>query len=214
VSNAAVARSPYEIVLGDEVTELHPRLLDYFRAIPVGSHGYGTGRFDLVGTPRRWLWPMLWLLGRLGIAFPVWERNVPFTVVNRPRLDELGRASIQASRRFEFASGTRTMIDAITAGEGGLMDYLGDRRSVTAMLVAEVSAGELHLRSTGVTVVLGRLRLRLPAGIAPRVELVERFDEAAGCQRVSLTLAAPILGRIYEYAGSFTYNIKQGEATG
>lgn len=214
MSNAALARSPYEIVLGDGVNELHPRLLDYFRAIPVGSHGYGTGRFDLVGTPKRWLWPVLWLLGRRGIIFPVWERNVPFTVVNRPRLDALGRVSVEAARHFEFGSGARTMIDAITAGESGLVDYLGDRRRVVATLVAEVSSGELHVRSAGVTISLGRLKLRLPAGVAPTVALVERFDDAAGCQRISLTLTAPILGRLYEYAGSFDYTIKLGEAVG
>jgi hypothetical protein len=214
VTNAALAKSPYELVLGNRVNELHPRLLDYFRAIPVGSHGHGTGVFDVVGTPRRWLWPALWLLGRRGIVFAVWERNVPFTVVNRPRLDALGQVSVDASRHFEFGSGTRTMVDAITAGDSGLVDYLGDRRYVTATLVAEVSSGELHLHSTGITISLGGLRVRLPAGISPKVALVERFDDVAGRQRVSLTLTAPILGRLYEYAGSFDYRIVQGEATG
>jgi hypothetical protein len=211
VSTAALARSPYELVLGDELNALHPRLQEYFRAIPVGSHGYGTGEFVRVGTPKRWLWPALWLLGRRGIVFAVWERNVPFTVINRPRLDAIGQVSVEASRRFEFGSGPRTMTDAITAGDSGLVDHLGNRRSVTVALIAEVSSGELHLRSSGVTISLGRLRVRLPSGISPRVSLVERFDDAAGCQRVSLTMTAPILGRLYEYAGSFRYTIKQGD---
>jgi hypothetical protein len=214
VSIAAPARSPYELVLGDGLNELHPRLQEYFRAIPAGSFGFGTGEFDRVGTPRRWLWPALWLLGRRGIVFPVWERNVPFTVVNRPRVDALGQVSVDASRQFEFGSGPRTMTDAITAGDTGLVDYLGVRRSVTATLVVEVSSGELHLRSTGIAISLGRLRLRMPVAISPRVALVERFDDAAGRQKVSLTLTAPILGLLYEYAGSFDYTIKQGEAIG
>jgi hypothetical protein len=103
------------------------------------------------------------------------------------------------------------MTDAITAGDSGLVDHLGDRRNVTVALAAEVSTGELRLCSTGVTISLGRLRVRLPAAISPRVSLAERFDDAAGCQRVSLTITAPILGRLYEYAGSCSYEIRQGD---
>jgi hypothetical protein len=85
--------SPYEAVLGERLDELHPRLAGYFRQIPPESHGFGRGVFETVGTPRRWLWPLLALLARPGVALPVWERDVPFTVLNLPR---------------EAASGTRT----------------------------------------------------------------------------------------------------------
>jgi hypothetical protein len=44
--------SPYEIVLGDDVARLHPRLGTYFGEIPAGSVGRGQGVFDSVGTPR------------------------------------------------------------------------------------------------------------------------------------------------------------------
>ncbi|MBE7163154.1 MAG: DUF4166 domain-containing protein, partial [Williamsia herbipolensis] len=63
---------------------LHPRLRAYFAAIPPGHVGRGDGVFAVVGTPRRWLWPFLALFARDDVMFPVWERDVPFTVENRP----------------------------------------------------------------------------------------------------------------------------------
>ncbi|MBT1540945.1 DUF4166 domain-containing protein [Curtobacterium flaccumfaciens pv. flaccumfaciens] len=46
-----------------------------------------------------------------------------------------------------------------------------------------------------------------PALIAPRVTLVERFDDEADLQRVSLVLAAPVVGTLYRYEGAFRYEI-------
>jgi hypothetical protein len=48
----------------------------------------------------------------------------------------------------------------------------------------------------------------MPVPFAPRVDLRE---EAAGDrQRVSLVMTAPLVGRIYEYAGEFTYSVEDG----
>ena len=75
--------SPWRAALGEDFARLHPRLLAYFSAIPAGRVGRGTGTFDRVGTSRRWLWPVLRVLERRRILFPVWERDVAFTVENR-----------------------------------------------------------------------------------------------------------------------------------
>ncbi|HAM25570.1 MAG TPA: DUF4166 domain-containing protein, partial [Microbacteriaceae bacterium] len=42
------------------------------------------------------------------------------------------------------------------------------------------------------------------------MSLLERFDDASGRQHVSVTLDAPLIGRLYEYSGSFTYEIRAG----
>jgi RPA family protein len=44
--------------------------------------------------------------------------------------------------------------------------------------------------------------------------LTERFDDAADAQHVSIQVAAPVIGTIYEYAGAFQYEIRQGEHMG
>lgn len=183
--------------LGDDLERLHPRLRAYFGTMPAGSIGYGRGEFDVVGTPRRWLWPLLALLSLDAVLFPVWERDVPFRVRNVP-FD----GAVTALRRFEFAGGSRTMADS-TSFEGALVDRLGRRGLVRARLVARVREGMLVLESTR-TVVLG---IPLPAAISPRVTLTERWDDEVGRQHVSLLLEAPVVGRLYEYSGHFDYRV-------
>jgi len=214
-----VSRSPYELSTPPDVlARLHPRLRTYFGPIPPGHVGRGEGVFTVVGTPRRWLWPVLAWFARDAVMFPVWERDVPFTVENRPAHVRRGstgleaQVAVRAHRTFRFRSGARTMVDAITAEPDGLVDHLGRRGRVSALLRTEVDgtgpdAGALRLVSTRVTFrALGR-EVRLPAVIAPRVTLVERFDDEADRQRVSLVLSAPVVGTLYRYEGAFRYEI-------
>ncbi len=213
-------RSPYQLSTPPDVlARLHPRLRTYFGAIPPGHVGRGEGVFTVVGTPRRWLWPVLAVFARDAVMFPVWERDVPFTVENRPARVGRGtgtgqeaRPAVRAHRTFRFRSGSRTMVDAITAEPAGLVDHLGRRGRVSARLRAQVDrhgpdAGALRLVSTHVSFrALGR-EVRLPAVVSPRVTLVERFDDEADVQRVSLVLIAPVLGTLYRYEGAFRYAV-------
>lgn len=215
-----MSRSPYELSTPPDVlARLHPRLRTYFGPVPPGHVGRGEGVFDVVGTPRRWLWPLLAWFARDSVMFPVWERDVPFTVENRPARVRRGtgtgleaRPAVRAHRTFRFRSGSRTMVDAITAEPDGLVDHLGRHGRVSARLRTQVDgdgpdAGALRLVSTRVTFrALGR-DLRLPAALSPRVTLTERFDDEADLQRVSLVLTAPVLGTLYRYEGAFRYEI-------
>jgi hypothetical protein len=215
-----VSRSPYELSTPPEVlARLHPRLRTYFAAVPPGHVGRGEGVFTVVGTPRRCVWPVLAWFARDAVMFPVWERDVPFTVENRPARVRRGsgtgleaRPAVRAHRTFRFRSGARTMVDAITAEPDGLVDHLGRRGRVSARLRAQVDdtrpdAGALRLVSTRVTFrALGR-DLRLPAALSPCVTLTERFDDEADLQRVSLVLTAPVVGTLYRYEGAFRYEI-------
>lgn len=207
--------SPYERILGDELDNLHPRLRAYFGAIPEGSVGRGQGTFDVVGTPRRWLWPALRILSFQGIAFPVWAANVPFDVENRPVVDAAGNTAVAAVRTFHFGErhgGTRTMVDAITAEPAGLVDHLGPSRLLGAELSATVRDGSLRLDSRGLTIRVGRRRMALPRALAPRVALTERFDDDVDRQHVTVILSLPLVGRVYEYSGHFDYAITLEEA--
>ena len=207
-------RSPYQAVLGGELAGLHPRLQAYFSAIPAGHHGYGRGVFETVGTPRRWLWPALAVLARAGVVFPVWQREVPFTVVNRPVAADSPHPAVTADRSFALTAGDRHMRDLISVDASGLYDRLGSPPRLDSRLHASVVDGALRLRSTRVTLLAGGLRIRFPRRLAPVVELIESFDDALGSQRVSLTVRAPLLGTIYEYAGTFDYEVRPGEPSG
>lgn len=202
-----MARSPYEAAMGAALDRLHPRLRPYFSAVPAGSVGRGRGTFAVVGTPRRWLWPALWVLGRQGVVFAVDRRDVPFRVENRPSTTASGAVAVTAVRTFAFADGARRMVDEIVARGDGLEDHLGHRRRWSARLRATVVDGALTMVSTSTSLRLGRLGVRLPRVVAPRVTLHESFDESVGRQRVSVVLDSPALGRLYEYTGHFDYEV-------
>jgi hypothetical protein len=184
--------SPYEAALN--LVGLHPRLRAYFGEIPAGSVGRGVGVFEVVGTPKRWLWPVLWILGLQGVVFAAWARDVPFTVTNTPSNGALG-----GRRTFHFVRGDRSMVDLISA-PSGLVDELGTRRQYRASLVGEVVDGALRLHSTGM-----RTRWGLP--LPGRVDLTERWDDSSDTQHVSVVISAPVLGRVYEYSGYFNYEV-------
>ena len=194
------ARSPWQRAMGARAADLTPALQTYFGAVPAGSEGRGSGVFTTVGTPRRWLWPVLALLAWDNVIFPVWERDVPFTIVNRPT----AHGTIRASRTFHFPSGDRTMVDEVGITNSGLIDRLGRSGTVETALIATVTDGALTLRSTSTTLRFGPLRVPLGA-LSPRVIL--REESRGGAQSVALRLEAPVIGRIYEYAGTFTYTV-------
>lgn len=191
--------SPWQLALGARLQQLDPALATYFSTIPVGSVGRGSGTFERVGTPRKWLWPLFAVLGRAAIAFPVWERDVPFEVVNVP-----GDAAVRATIAFGFRRGERVMRHEIRMTSRGLVDALGTKGRFEAVLLPEPVNGRLELRSTGVHGRIGGVRIPIP--FAPRIHLVERRD--GDRQRVEFSMTAPLLGPIYSYAGTFAYRIE------
>lgn len=198
--------SPWQRVLGDEFDELHPRLRSYFDEIPRGSIGLGEGEFDAVGTPRPWLRTLFRLAVDSDVLFPVWEHNVSFKVTNTPAVDA-GRAAVKAKRTFRFGGGDRIMRDLIVGTPVGVVDILGDRRRFRALFHSRVVDGGLVLSSTRVDLRIGRHHVAIPRWVSPRVHLSERFSDVDDRQHVSLTMHFPLVGRVYEYAGSFRYRI-------
>lgn len=200
-----VPRSPYAQVLGDRMSELHPRLRDYFSPLPEGRIGVGEGTFSRVGTPRRWLWPLLRPLHERGVIYAGWQLSVPFRVTNR-----LVAGRVVSEREFLLPTRPWTMRDAVSLKPHGLLvDELGEPGVVAASFDVAVHDGALHLTSRAVGIRWGRLRIRLPRVLSPVVRLTERFDDAIDRQRVSVAIDMPVLGRIYEYAGDFSYRIEE-----
>jgi hypothetical protein len=199
------APSPWEAALGDAIDGLRPDLRAYFAAIPAGSVGIGHGVFDRVGTPYRWLRPVLRLVGGPSL-FAVRARDVPFEVRNTP---VPGRAGVAAERTIRIGGRELTMRDETVATTPGVVvDRIGRPVRLEVALRPSVVDGGLRLDSIAVRLRVGPVRLPL-GPLSPRVGLTERSD--GGRQRVALTVDAPVLGRIYEYAGSFVYRIRPME---
>jgi hypothetical protein len=194
--------APWARALGDRVTELSPALQAYFGGVPEGSRGVGEGVFTRVGTPRRILWPLLAILGRWNVVWPGWEQQVPFTVINVSTPHGL-----VSQRKFHFAKGDRTMTDRILFTPRGLRQRLGTGERLAVALRVEPDADGLRITSDRVGIRILGLRFSLPAAWSPRITAQER-TLPDGRQHVSLTLDAPVLGRLYEYAGAFSYRIE------
>ena len=194
--------SPYAATLGDRRASLHPTLVSYFDTIPEGHVGFGDGVFEVVGTPRRWLHPFLRFFESRGVVPAGYWRDVAFTVENRT----VG-GSARAIRTFALPHGAFEMTDVVTRTDRGVIDTLGSPPTVAAAFRVDVDAGALMMRSTRVGLRIGSLRITIPAWCQPKVRLIERFDEPTNKQRMSLTIDAPVIGRVYEYRGWFTYQI-------
>lgn len=203
-----VPHSPYLRALGARRGELHPRLQDYFSAVPRGHIGIGDGTFDRAGTRRRWLRPFLRRLQPSGAIYAGWAETVPFTVHNTT----VGGRAI-GERVLHLPGGDWTMRDAVSAlVHGSVHEQLGEPVALAAVFDVDIDDGALVLRSSRVGLRIGRVRVRIPSFAAPRIRLTERFDEIADLQHVDLRVDMPLIGRIYEYAGTFTYRIEKRTA--
>ena len=105
------------------------------------------------------------------------------------------------------------MHDAVAlTRHGRVVDELGAPGLIAACFDLDVRDRALELTSRAVGLRLGHLRLRLPRALSPIVRLTERFDDDRDRQFVSVSIDAPLLGRVYEYRGHFEYRIETDAA--
>lgn len=202
---AATSRSPYALALGSRRAQLDPRLAAYFSSLGPDEVGVGHGVFTTFGTPRRWLWPVLRVLGARGVLWPGWAIDVPFTAENRLR-----RGRLHARRTVHLPTGDWTMHDQVLPGAGGTVrDLLGNPPTIACTLAVDVDDRAVHLTSGRTSLRLGPVHLSLPAWCSPRVRLREAEGPDGTTQQVALTIDAPLLGRLYSYEGTFTDEIQR-----
>lgn len=195
---------PYRQALGERASALHPRLESYFSPLPPGRVGRGHGVLTRIGTRS----PMRALMRPFrarGAVYTGWARDVPFEVTNRGEDGE-----VSAERRFRVPEGDWVMRDRVRAvGEGAVEDLIGDPPILSAVFDVAVDRGALVLRSRETALHLGRIRLRIPRPVAPRIRLEERFVDELDRQQVALRVDMPVFGRIYEYEGTFVHHLEE-----
>jgi hypothetical protein len=197
---AVPARSVYQRVLGEEFSRLDPRLQAYFGPLEAGQVGVGTGVYDVAGSRIRMLRPLLSVMGMRHVLFPEYGRGVPFSVKNTAGAD----GTLSAVRMFDFPGRSRVMEDTMSVVDGRLVDRLGKRRGLEVGIRLSVVDGGLRMRSTRLALRIRRIRVPLPR-IAV-LHLDERTDPADPTrQRVDVRITAPVLGELFRYAGTFTY---------
>lgn len=196
-------RSAWEGALGARVDELHPRIREYVRAIPVGSVGRGSGVFTEAGCRSAILRPVLRIAARFGVAFPEHGVGIPFTIENRGD----AQGGVRAIRTLRFPRRERVMLDRVHEHHGYVVDALGADGRLEAAFRVSVRDAAMVARSGAVRVRLGRLWWRLPRVVRPCVDLVERWDDAVQRQHVDVRVSLPIVGAIYGYHGWFDYAV-------
>lgn len=195
--------SPYATALGPRITELHPALQRYFATIAPGRVGVGDGVFSVVGSRRRWIQPLLRWAESRGTVAAGWAEQVPFRIENRTIC---GRAV--GLRRFDFPDRGFDMRDsAYVTGAGRIVDHIGTPMVISAEFDVDVRDTALHLTSTRSGIRLGPIRILAPRWFSPSIRIREGFDDTSSLHRISLTVDLPVFGRLYEYAGTFTYRI-------
>src|SRR5205085_885887 len=87
------------------------------------------GKMHAIGYRPRWLRPLMWALGRMGILVPAKGRNVPMTLRVLARRDRKGRPYHTWARTFYFPGGrpirfrTTTIYDATIDRAGDLVGH-------------------------------------------------------------------------------------------
>lgn len=185
----------YQRVLGSELDGLLPELQTYFAGH--GGIGIGRGVFEIAGSPRRILRPVLAYLAWRRILFPEFGRDVPFEITNTPTPD----GGLAAVRTFQFPRRDRPLEDTMRVVDGELHDFLGRRRGFEVRMSLTVTHGLLQMRSTRQWLHLGRARIPLPRFATVSVD--ESWMD--GRQHVDVRLRSPLLGEWFRYAGSFSY---------
>ena len=191
------SESVYQQVLQGEWADLDPRLRTYFGPTSPGSIGVGRGTYDTAGSRIRLLRPVFAVTARSQILFPEVGSDVPFTVVNAPQPD----GTLTASRTFAFPHRMRVMRDTLRVIDGRLVERIGKGGLLEMTLDVLVDRGGMRLVSRGMSLRLGSLTVPLPPFAQVTVE--ERAD--GDRQYVDVRVRSRLVGEIFRYAGTFTY---------
>lgn len=204
--------SVYQRALGTQFQRLQPQLQDYFSLQPEeGRYGFGTGTFDVAGSPRAALRPFLSALPVTNAFFPDFGRDVPFTIRNYAHLDPFGRSSLTAVRNFRFDRAERVFEDTTSlTSPAGLTDYVGRRRNLATDLELSVSGdGRMHMHSPHTRLFAGRLRLPVPVLAGADAHAEQWWDEETGLFRIRTLVRQRQLGTVFVYDGAFSYEYRE-----
>ena len=107
----------------------------------------------------------------------------------------------ERGEKWERSFGSRRLISFQTATADNLLAERFGPFVIRFRL--HPSADELSYHQQGVAVGFGRLRLPLPAWLAPRVQVTERAVNATARTHVAVSISQPPLGLVIRYEGEF-----------
>lgn len=201
------ADSIFARAMGADFERLHPMLQRRFGvSLTSGTACIGTGVMTRIRRGPWWTVPFL-QIGRLrNILVPEVGSGVPFRIENHAYSDPSGRETVTFVRTYETRRSARfdaTMV--LDPERGTVVDYLGTHQHLAVDLrLRATSDGGLHLRSGAQRFYEGPVGFRFPMVASGYADLVETYDDAAGCYRVRLRVTNPRFGFLFGYEGRFT----------
>lgn len=195
-------------VLGDTAERLRPEVLEYVSGPPDGMRaGVGRGVFAVAGSPYRRAAALFRVLTGPDVMLNTFERDVSFTIVNRPVVAGT-RVRLEAARSFAFRRGQQRFVDVLEVGAqpGTVVNTLGRAGRVEVLLECTVTPdGGLRMRSRAARVRVGSRVIRLPKWCSVVAESVDGWDALSQQHTISVVVRNPLLGTLVRYRGSFGY---------
>jgi len=127
------------------------------------------------------------------------------------RVHDNGRGGVVWERRFHGNHLSRVRSTKELGAEGGLQERTDGGLSMSLDVFEE--AGALVFRSRRFWLVLGRLRIPVPAWLTPGVCRVTHTDMGQGCFRFTLSMVHPLWGETFHQSGVFADPACDSEST-
>lgn len=200
----------YEHALGDEASDLHPKVRDRYSLSPDDDQVcVGRGTMDITrGTLPL---PALYAMPSRNLLFPEQGADVPFTVTTVGWRDDAGHEVLTTRREFEFGETTRRF-DSLTVWDADaerLLDFLGTGGLVVSELHPRAEDGALVVEGGKQWLRVGDRYLPTPGPLAVDVAVRDRYDDAADHFEVTATVESPLVGHILGYEGTFTQAVRE-----
>ncbi|WP_460801777.1 DUF4166 domain-containing protein [Microbacterium sp. GXF6406] len=201
-------RSVFLRALGAQTDRLAPEVRAYVEGPPRGEIGVGEGVFEVAGSPWRWMLRLAQPFMGPGLLVPRYERDVPFTIIERPAEGLSDLPVLAASRALRFRGGLERFDDVLRLGRepGTLVNIVGDGGRLEILLdVTVMEDGALRLTTRSTRARIGGHRLRLPRLLGIDGVVVNGYDRARSRGTITARMRNPLLGTVMEYRGWFRY---------
>ncbi|MCU1404149.1 MAG: hypothetical protein JWQ43_452 [Glaciihabitans sp.] len=195
--------SVYQRVLGADFDKLSPEIADYFALPPEPDMvGRVSGVFHVAGSRRAWLRPLLHFLAWRRVMFPEFNHDVPFRAINIPGPGD----GLSSLREIELPGTLRLIEDTMHVIDGRLHIFVGRKRGAELRLRLRVVDGGLSTISDGLWIHIGGQRIRIPKVFGAKVVASQHWAQSE--HQVVVTVSNPLVGDLFEYAGSFRYRFE------
>lgn len=192
--------------MGSDFARLHPQIQRRFGFSSRDKlASVGAGMMDEIWHGPPFTLPFLYLGSWRSIMFPESGRDIPFQIANYAFVDKFGRETVTWIRTFQTRRPRRFDAYMIYSEQRQcIVDYLGTHEHLAVDIELKVAPnGGLALRSGAQRFYEGWLGFEFPLQFSGVADVLEWYDDAAGCFRIEVSVKNPTWGPLFGYRGSF-----------